>query len=98
MSVVHRHLVPAFNEIAVLLGNSPERFLHFEAWANEQTRRLRRAAEDGHALLAFETEAVRSELEALSGPTEFGAPPDTMRDAQEHWLTSLLNAVDELLA
>lgn len=98
MSVVHRHLVPAFDEISVLLGNSPELFLRFETWANEQTGRLRRAAEDGHAFLAFETEAVRCELEELAGPTVFGATGDTMRDAQEHWLTSLLDAVDELLA
>jgi hypothetical protein len=99
MSVVHRHLVPAFNEISSLLGDSPELFLSFESWAQQQTQRLHRAAKDGTALLAFETEAVRSELEALASPTQIGSTKaETMRHAQEQWLSSLLNAVDELLA
>lgn len=98
MSVVHRHLVPAFNEVSVLLGNSPELFHDFESWALQQTQRLHRAAEDGTALLAFETEAVRSELEAMASPTQVGTGRhETLRHAQEHWLQGLLNAVDELL-
>lgn len=83
-----------------MFDGSNEQFERFEPWATAQTRRLSRAAASSTTLLAFEAEAVRSELEELSEPDEIAESRRTerMRHAQEHWLAALLKVVDELLA
>ena len=99
MSLTQQRLVPVFEDIAAMFRGAPEHYERFEPWAQAQTRRLRRAAESSTTLLAFEMEAVRSELEALSEPDEVSESTRTarLRRAKEHWLSSLLRVVDELL-
>lgn len=100
MSLTHTHLVPAFNEIAMMFNGSTEQYERFEPWANAQTLRLKRAAESSTTLLAFEAEAVRCELEELAEPDEVAESTRTtrLRRAKEHWLSGLLRVVDALLA
>ena len=99
MTLTSRHLLPALNEIAMMFHGSAEQFGQFELWATQQTLRLRRAAESSHLLLAFEVEAVRSELEELAEPDEVAESSRTqrLRQAKEHWLTGLVRLCDELL-
>lgn len=99
MTLTKRHLVPVFNEIAMMFNGSSEQYSQFEPWAMAQTLRLHRAAESGITLLAFEVEAVRSELEELAEPEEVSESARTLRlrQAKEHWLSGLLRVCDELL-
>lgn len=100
MSLTRKHLLPAFNEIAMMFNGAADQYEQFEPWATAQTLRLRRAAESGNALLAFEAEAVRCELEELAEPDEVSESTRTthLRHAKEHWLSGLLRLVDHLLA
>ncbi|PZR18802.1 MAG: hypothetical protein DI536_02675 [Archangium gephyra] len=100
MNLTRRHLLPVLNEIAMMFNGSMEQYEQFEPWAKEQTMRLARAAQSGNALLAFEAEVVRCELEELAESDEVAESARTqrLRQAKEHWLSGLLRVVDQLLA
>lgn len=100
MNLTKQHLLPVLNEIATMFNGSLEQYEKFEPWAKAQTLRLARAAQSGNALLAFEAEVVRCELEELSESDEVSesARSERLRHAKEHWLAGLLRVVDELLS
>ena len=101
MNLTHQHLHPIFASITNLLGSTPEQLEQFEGWANDQALRLRRAAEQGKASLAYESELLRDDLDLLTPPAEFERMlterTERMRLCQRLWLTGLTDFVDDLL-
>lgn len=101
MDLTQQHLQPIFASIKDLLGQAPDQFDQFGAWANEQALRLRRSADRGSASLASESELLREELGLLTPPAEFERAlterTERMRLCQRLWLTGLIDFVDDLL-
>jgi hypothetical protein len=101
MDLTRHHLAPIFENIINLLGATSGQLELFEPWAQEQSLRLRRAAEHGKPSLSYEAELLRDELHHMLTPVDLERMlterTERMRLCQRMWLTGLIDFVDDLL-
>lgn len=101
MNLTQQHLAPILASTASLLRTAPMHLEQFERWAHEQALRLKRAADQGSANLARESNLLRVELVAMSPRPSFESiyteRSEQTRQCQRLWLTALTDFVDDLL-
>lgn len=90
MDLTHQLLSPILQQISDILAAQPGHLEKFEAWANAQSLRLRRAADQGLSTLAYEAELLRAQQ-------TWTRPVDPLEACKQLWLAGLIELVDDLL-